>query len=351
MKFSYKLVFILFGISGIFPTAGDFRNLSKYLANLLSVLIIAFQSYDMLCLLRSTSFTSLVMASAIASSVTIVHRFALGRKLRFLKQIAVRMSRLEIQNEKGFKYCWYPFVALSAGVYISLFVNSIMAPATAQQVYRVFGTTDGKSFTAAKIFYALYQMVFVCLPTKTFALYYMVVCYQIRCTIKQMSSKRGEAHLNCQELLRRYVSVKRNLEHLDSELSLFVLSHTIFTSSYVFFTVSIFLHHIYFFTACPWCFDRIAFCLNLADTVITFVLMTSAASMVSEAYGQQWERSKNWILSLDSHFIFDQLKFLMSADKNLYLTVGKFFPITRSFVVGIFGSIITYFMLFDNMIV
>lgn len=292
------------------------------------------------------------MSSVISSSNTITLRYMLGRKLSSLKKVAKRMSQFEIRSGKCLKYyCMYPWIALGIAIHIPIFVNNVILPGNPDHITNLFGTKIEESCYAAKAFYSFYKTVLERLPMKTFAVFYVVVCYQMRCAIREMSSKifrNDGTFINYQKLLRCHVSIQSTLEHIDDELSFFVLSLTLYLSSAVFFMVSVFLHHMYFFSACPLCLERITFCLFLVDSVVTFVMLTASACMVSEAYAEWRQIAKKLVVCSDTPFNCDQQKFLMCAEKNLHLTVGKIVPITRSFIVGIFGAIITYIMLFEN---
>lgn len=127
MKCSYKLVFILFGISAIFPrdsirADGIKHSWTNYVVLLVSLLIIMIHVYETIYFTCTNINWALKTSDVTANVIFLMLRFKLSRKLHKLKRIA---SGFDFTEGKGRKMCFYSWVALSTLSHVLSFVSKV----------------------------------------------------------------------------------------------------------------------------------------------------------------------------------------------------------------------------------
>lgn len=261
------------------------------------------------------------------------------------------MSGFKIQVGRKFKLCLYLWAALSTISYVLMFVVTILLNKENIRIYNLFGIAENRKglYHLALVFYAFHGSMLMNLPMNTFAIFYVAVCHHVICVLNNFSKKISKYCINFKNLMRCYTSINETMEFLDDELSLFMLFETIYTSCVLLFTISG-IFHLKLFRNCIFCLNRISVLCLLVNSLVLFIVMSTYACLVSEIYSQVWTKVKTLIANLDTDFTLRQQKFLLCLEKELYFTVWKIVPIRRSFIVCIFGAIITYIMLFENLV-
>ncbi|KAG8174503.1 hypothetical protein JTE90_018594 [Oedothorax gibbosus] len=105
-----------------------------------------------------------------------------------------------------------------------------------------------------------------------------------------------------------------------------------------------------YFTSCWSCIDRLFRFLHIADSSVLFAAMVVAASLIAEAYRELRATVRRSIASLDMEFSLKQQKFLMCTEKEANFTMYKVIEIKRGFLLGVLGGVVTYMILFDNIL-
>lgn len=185
MKFSYKLVFILFGMSAIFSTASigvdDVKRsqTNYYLASLVSLLLTMFHVYEMIYLCSETNW-KLNASYVIANVIFLMLRLNLTRKLNNLKRIA---SVFTFKEGKGAKMCFYSWVALNTMCHVLIFVAGVkyFNQDGRSYVSNLFGVSeDRNAVNLVSVIFSYHEFVILLLPLTTFAIFFVLVCRHVR---------------------------------------------------------------------------------------------------------------------------------------------------------------------------
>lgn len=190
MKFSFKLVFILFGISAIFSTISTpSRNIgrfqTKYFVILGNMLILIFQVYLTIYYINSNYYLppSRITSNVISSAMHLIFRFKLCRKLHELKKIAKYKSALRcIEAGRRMKLCFYSFIALSTFSKIIKFITKAELYTNGHNSFisNMFGLSEHTYifYNISAVFHAFHLCILSNLPTNTFAIFFVSVCSQ-----------------------------------------------------------------------------------------------------------------------------------------------------------------------------
>lgn len=354
MKLSYKIVFFLFGISAVVPTTGRFKyKLVKYAAILFNTMILLFHAYDSIYVLYFLTRKILGISFTIANCITLVHRYILGRKYNSLRKIANNMSKnYYIQEGRGLKFCIFAMGTLSIICHFLTLVTNLHFYGNTTHIRKLFGITDEKNLLndGVTVFYYFHHSILIKLPIHTFALFYALVCHHVRCLLKQFSERHPSDIVDYKKLLQSLSSLHATIESLDDELSSFALCLTLYMSYVVIFVIRFVFHHTDYFLSCPFCLDRVIHYTYVASSVVAFTAMAVSASMVSEAYDELRTKARRSIISSDTDFSTKQQKFLLCIEKKACFTVFKIVQIKRGFIVYTFGGVVTYMIIFDNLL-
>lgn len=352
MKFIYKLVFLLFGISFVVPTVGKTKNMfAKYSSILLSTAILIFHAYDSFYMFYQAQGKAIMTAFFLANAIAFTHRYVLGRKFYSLKRIANIISNYEIQENYKSKYVLLFWLALSTLSQVFKLGNNMYNHRNNPHIRSLFGLKDD-NYTIA-FFYYFHHTILMHLPISLFAVFYTVVCYHLRCALKQFSlnsSTNNDGFIEYKNILQSINKFHDTIASFDDKLSIFVLFFTMHASYTVVFPVYYILHNSAYFTSCMLCMNQLAHFVQIADYIVTFAALTLLASLVAEAYNELQATAGRSIACLDMEFTSKQHKFLMCIEREAHFTVYKIVQIRRSFIVGVVGGVVTYMMLFDNML-
>ncbi|KAG8174501.1 hypothetical protein JTE90_018592 [Oedothorax gibbosus] len=189
------------------------------------------------------------------------------------------------------------------------------------------------------------------LQISVFAIFYTVVCHHLISVLKQFPSRNlTGGFIDYKKVLQCFNELHMTVESLDDELSIFVLFLTMHASYVVMLVVYFVLNHNDYFTSCWSCIDRLLRFLQIADSSVLFAAMVVAASLIAEAYKELRATVRRSIASLDMEFSLKQQKFLMCTEKEANFTMYKVIEIKRGFLLGVLGGVVTYMILFDNIL-
>lgn len=295
-----------------------------------------------------TFSTAMLSADVTGNVILFFLRYRLGRRLEALKQIAHLLSDFKIKETTSSKFCLYFWMAVSTLSHLLIFATVVYSEG--QYISNLFGIALNKNalYYTCAVFYAFHSSIFMILPLNTFAVFFAILCYHVRSALKDVSSKLSdECLVDYQKCLQSCSSFKRIIDMLDDELSFFVLCEVLYASAVLFFTISGILRSD-IFVVCLTCLDRISFFCHLVNSLLIFFVITVSAAMVSESYAEIWINANKLIVNVDTDFTFRQQKLMFFIEKKANFTIWKIVPVNRSFILGTFGTIITYIMLFDN---
>ncbi|KAG8184821.1 hypothetical protein JTE90_004919 [Oedothorax gibbosus] len=155
----------------------------------------------------------------------------------------------------------------------------------------------------------------------------------------------GKANdLDYEELLVTYNKLARFVEHIDNELSIFVIFGTLFNSGIMYHFISSFLH-INFLSGWHYSTFLKLFCFN---SLLSLFAFTATAAMVNEASIEI--ATYAWTMrTSDIHSAMSLQRFQFRVAQQIYLTIWKTSPIRRGFFIKIIGVIFTYALLVDQL--
>ncbi|KAG8174504.1 hypothetical protein JTE90_018594 [Oedothorax gibbosus] len=341
-------------MSAVVPTAGKTKNiLLKYSAILLNTAILVFHAYDCAYLLYGLKRKTVGIAFMVAYAIAFMHRYFLGRRFYSLKRIANIMSNFEIQENNWSKLVILIWIVLSTLHQVLTLGSNMYYGRNNPHVRSLFGLKPEDSLLNDSIvfFYYFHHAILMTLPISVFAIFYTVVCHHLRSVLKQFPSRNlTGGFIDYKKVLQSFNELHMTVESLDDELSIFVLFLTMQASYIVMYVVYFVLNNKDYFTSCWSCIDRLFRFLHIADSSVLFAAMVVAASLIAEAYRELRATVRRSIASLDMEFSLKQQKFLMCTEKEANFTMYKVIEIKRGFLLGVLGGVVTYMILFDNIL-
>lgn len=340
---------MLFAVSLVVPISGHFRyKLLKFLAILLNTLILLFHVYNSSYMAVYMPSKSLSVIVTISNCFPLMHRYVLARRYVTLKRIANIMSNYKIREDVRHKLAITFFLALSVTIQIFTIVIGMYYNRSAYLIRNILGIPEGTIAldNTLLIFYYYYITFLMNLPICTFAAFYVLLCYHLRCLLKQPVRLNLPNKDFLIKVLHSISSLHGTIQTIDDKLSIFILFLSVNVSLTVMFHVSSMLRHSSYYTSCVTCIDRIDKYVSMGHAVIILLAVTISASLVHEAYDKlRFEVRRSIEFSTN-----ENLKFITYIDKEAYLTVYKIVQIRRSFIVGMLGGVVTYMLLLDNML-
>lgn len=360
MNFSYKLIFTFFGISVILPSSLRSVENSRWTISvcfvfLVNALIMMFFVYGKVYRIHFIQYLNtpyaLVSSEVILNTIVFMHRFFLCRKLNELKRIARIMSSLRIKEEGVL--CLYTWIAFSTMGYVLRFIALVDTNDKNMFISKLFCISNNNSalHKVAVISYAFNSAILMELPLNTFAAFFVIVNLDMKCVLKNFSKVMcSETVENYRKLLSSFNSLKTTIDLLDDGLSFFVLCEILYSSDLLFFTITLILRDGQVYGQSPTSLRGISFVYQLVTILGTFVIITISACSVSEAYAKVWTKLKTIIVNSELNFALRQQNCFLCIEKEAHFTLWKIMPINRSFILVTLGAIITYVLLFDNLI-
>lgn len=357
MNYSYTFIFVLFGICAIWPISSRGTKKSKlfysfilYFANAQALLINVF--YIMFCILRNRSLNvpfALKLAEFIENSVVFVIRLSFFRKIRDFKKIVKIVKRFGVKEDR--KICVTMLVGFSVIMHTIKFVTmvelaEIDAPKVLPGRFITAMKTSG-TFEIISMYIAFNMAFFIEMPYNAFVLFFLIVSLDLKNEMKHFLKLMRSGSVDWKNLLRSYNFLKIIIIFIDDKVSFFVLCEIFLSWLIMFFIVTLVLRFESFENTTTFLLKLYSVLLTV-NIVTTFFIITTCACSVSEAYAKIWIKLRSNILLSDIHFVrnyhFD------CVDKEVSFTLWKIVPINRPFVFRSFGLILTYVMLFDDIL-
>ncbi|GIY50020.1 uncharacterized protein CDAR_79581 [Caerostris darwini] len=353
MKTFYKYIFVLFRCAGIFgfTCSKKDRNWIKTFKILLAVLNVAialFQISAMVSLLKQNKANGNIPLTILNLTV-IANRCILTVKLKELENIINRLSKFRSNRQKS-------TTRLILLTIVILFIQGFIVCYKLASVGYIYHAKDilfqlniETPIIEEIIGYCfeISMFLFGTLPNTTFCVFYSSVCIHMRSIIlsfeESLMQYKGFPN-RFDHIFNSFSKIKDTVSYVDDELCFLVFICAIYSSCYMYLSISAFLHLQLFINTSV----RLHVYIHFANVLTLFIVMTCSASSVAEA--SMRVRSISWKLpvSKGEPFFFQQ-NFLSFVKEGISLTVWKIVPISRNFIFGILGVILTYTMLFDTL--
>lgn len=190
-------------------------------------------------------------------------------------------------------------------------------------------------------FYSLCSCTFLQAPLSIFAIYYAILCYEIKNRIQDYERVIKTSH-TCKynELSDIYCQIRLNVKFIDSKVGFLVFISFIFNSMLMFLGISALLYQNK---------NPINLVLNLAYCLImlsNFLIQVLCASLVNDASLSVRDQAK----AIKNGNTSAYLRLILTCQDEISLTLWGITRMKRSFIFGTIGTIFTYSLLFDSFI-
>ncbi|GFQ83942.1 uncharacterized protein TNCT_711171 [Trichonephila clavata] len=162
--------------------------------------------------------------------------------------------------------------------------------------------------------------------------------------MKIQSFKVNSTKVDPELLLRTYVSIKSTISGIDNKLSFLMFMTTVFSFVSMYESVSVIVQPFKY----PNLVHRIFNWFGFLATFGSFAAMSISASLVCEASQEIGDMAEASFENSQSSRCM-QLRFLMSAEKEISLTAWKMMPIRRNFILATTGALFTYVIMFTSL--
>ncbi|KAG8189072.1 hypothetical protein JTE90_025502 [Oedothorax gibbosus] len=258
-----------------------------------------------------------------------------------MKFIAKFMSKADARKDKWI----YPWVVFSTLIHIPIFAIMIIEMENADTQTLLFDQIFNPTILSiVGVLFSFFIVIMTLLPMNTYAIFYVIVCHNMTSVIKGFLKRLMKNPRN-HDLVYEYTSIKKAVYSLDEELSFMVFCNIIFSSSMMYYSISMFLKPSLFQTF----FVRVWITLLFLNTMVCFVAMTASATFVGEASAQVGIQSQMLRESVQTSN-FTQQRYFTSVQEEVHMTAWKIVPLTRSFIFGTIGTLFTYVVLIDGLI-
>lgn len=213
----------------------------------------------------------------------------------------------------------------------------------------LFLTFEVKSANSAfvEIFPKLLSIVgffLLFLPTICSALYYALICQQVKITIEGFIKFLKLQNCSYQRLANAYNEI-RDVAHLvDDGIRFYAFISAIYYAIMMFMGITLFLHPGAYLNQ----LGSLSVSLACFMSLVNFLVMTFCASSVHEA-SVLVKQEANRMQEEDIESSIAHLKFLHNCDLEIAMTVWGFMNINKNFIFGFLGTLFTYCILIDNL--
>ncbi|GIX88361.1 uncharacterized protein CDAR_386661 [Caerostris darwini] len=174
------------------------------------------------------------------------------------------------------------------------------------------------------------------MPGIAFAYFYIAVCIDIKCIIKHIEQSMTKSNIIKEELLHSYSVIKTTVEQIDKEVCSPVFAVILMRSNYMCYALCAILDSDRF----PGRFQRLLILNACFGAFSSFIAVTSSAAMIAETVVELFSSSSIISANNGNAPLFQH--FIVISQQGIALTVWRIIPITRSFIFGIIGMLLTY---------
>ncbi|GIY50019.1 uncharacterized protein CDAR_79571 [Caerostris darwini] len=354
MKTFYKYIFVLFRCAGIFGFTCSKKDRGciktfKILLVVLNVAIALYQLSAMVSLLKQNKANGNIPLT-IVNLMVFANRCILTVKMEELENIINRLSKFKSNRLKSTTRLLSLTVAVLFFIQVFIVCYKLASFGYIYPAKDILFQLNIETPIIEKIIgycFEISMFLFGVLPNTAFCVFYSSVCIHMRSIILSFEEsliKYKDFPNRFDHIFNSFSKIKDTVSYVDDELCFLVFICAIYSSCYMYLSISAFLHLQLFINTS----ERLHYFIHFANDLTLFIAMTCSASSVAEA--SMRVRSISWKLpvSKGEPFFFQQ-KFLSFVEEGISLTVWKIVPISRNFIFGILGAILTYTMLFDTL--
>ena len=351
----FKWIFFLFACSGI---CDNCNSKSKGKITLLrifnkcrivfNIIMYMYFCWSTLSYVLNTKevYLKTIITNFLLNSVCIVNHLYLCRnfkKLKYLLKIVVQHASSRFHRQ---------FVKILILVWI-LATNSFLFC----MFFYQFNTSHGEdsfcfgfkceNIYLKKVFIAVYLynvFIFSYMPINTFSTYYIVLCYEIKNMINAFKIHfKTEIPINYGKLSEIYSRIRSKISIIDSEVGVIVFYSFIFNAVAMYDVLSTIIHSTHK--------HSIAYMINIMFCAITLVIFAAELYFASSVHNASLsvKHKITLIKENDPQLISSYSSFIQIHQEEICMTVWGIVSITKSFIFGTFGTILTYCLLFDGM--
>ncbi|GIY41945.1 uncharacterized protein CEXT_380841 [Caerostris extrusa] len=263
------------------------------------------------------------LANAVMILTSLIQRWALSFKMDKIKEISSGLTNLTEQLNL------FPKENRMSIIYLCFFLTTLfhvpIAGCSISVIYKtsmkvmLFRCSASDSILVFLVLFTVTCQSFLMLTVNTFAVYYTTLCYQMKLLIKSFASsltKVSDSEYN--QVFKNYISIRKSVSNIDTELSFFVFSSTVYNACVIYFGLAALIHPDEYFDILQ---NVTIWCLFVASFVSYFSLALSGC-FVYEAAEDLWLKAHE-VLATKKNITSFQARFLSIVDKNYISVFGK----------------------------
>lgn len=355
---AYKKIFYLFNLCGLFKTRSIIchKNIKHLTTLFLNIFLYAISSLQVFAcivfLLLSTSKSK--KGQLIFVCIWIIFhlfRISLTRCLVELKRIVKLLGRASAKlGTKNNIPCWINFwMTTVLSILTFMIIETILMMYNESNIVKplLFGYSIRDIYT--KFFfsfsYALYNYLCLYMPLNVFDFYYVMVCLNISSLFNNFSKliKTSSKH-DYKQLTNMYHEIVSIAELLDQKVGFLM---------FVSFLYSAFL--MYYGLICAFSFNNNAnehnYYIIVPASLLCFYSFIVKVESGYRIYTSSLlcKKESRKIYESNCRNVYEYERFAKNC-KEISMTVWGFVGMNRNIILGTFGTILTYSLLFDNLI-
>ncbi|KAF8781486.1 hypothetical protein HNY73_011875 [Argiope bruennichi] len=238
----------------------------------------------------------------------------------------------------------YSFIIFTTFLQLHVFIFTLVTMLNVRMKVMVFRIDlPGPTLWIMVMIFATSQL-FIMLPMNNFAAFYMIICRHLQLLIKSFSKHLEEIpDSEYEKVLIDYMSIRKFVLKMDNEMSFLVSTSTLYSACTMYFGMSVIMHPEEYIDLCQF----LAVLSLFIGSSAAFLGLTVAGSLIHESCSNLWLQAHKCLSSKSEVTNFQQ-RFLSIVEKNLFVTVWKILPITRSFIFAAAGTVFTYCIALDS---
>lgn len=357
----YKFIFYFFSLTGIcmnFNT--DYRSKNKITHSILfksaALLFIATSALHLTsCVSSLHEFTPKSKKATIIYMfmciIYILFRICLYKSCLMLNKMAISVYRISTKIGNSFNIPWWIYVWMCivlCSIIFTLFQTTFDIYNNNDNIKSILFGYSIENIYLKFIFcfvYSVCYMVLLDMPLQAFDFYYVFICSDISNTfdgfvkLLKDSSKPGYKRLT-----DVYNDIIEVTEIFDNTLGIFIFISTLFNAFLMYLALTVIINY----NNTNFEADGYLMTVNCLLYFISFIVKVESASHVNASSLLCKKQSRKLPVNNYSQ-ICSYIRFTKNC-KEISLTIWSFVNIKRNIILGTLGAILTYSLLFDNLI-
>ena len=323
-------------------------NMYKAIDIILNGVIFLFTTFS---LFNSSNSLSLKMLLVILCLLIIYISFRISL-LKCLNELPVftrKLSNIPLRTHKtsqfpNWIFVWISFITCLNFFVFMRFVEEFTIPDKLKLLILNYEIDDVFLRAILSFIYSYFSIIILYMPLNIFSIFYVMICHEIEAVILNFRhSMKKYPRCTYKELNITYSKIKSVVDHVDSNAGFLIL-------------ISIFFYGILLCTILSMLISLERFDMDLfnmatlctcANGISNYLATTLSASKIHEASLSVKSQSKRF-QEKNFHSVCSYMLFLHNCDEEISMTLWRILSIKRNVVLGIFGTMLTYALLFDN---